>query len=204
MQQRGRIRLEMGEVSGALADFSSALDAASDWRLEVPLARSSLTATNIALERQIFDAFIEAAGRYAADRKNPIWTAKAFQAVELNRAASLRQSIALAAVWRDRLPAKYWELLGELTEKERITKRTRQDAERMQRLRLGITELEAQAGYGFREKKDENFAIRTSLIHFQAGLRNRIISQLFFGKARIVPVGRQPVSGTSVPIARGA
>ena len=183
LEQRARIRLAMGQIPGALEDFSAALDAAADWRLQVPLARSSLTATNIALERQIFAAFVEAAGSYAVDRKNPVWAAKAFEALEVNRSASLRQSIALAPVWREKLPPKYWELLGELTEKERAPRLSAKDSAKMRRLRLGITELEAQAGYGFAEKKDENFARRTSLIHFQAGLREaELFLSFFLGK----------------------
>ncbi len=187
LAQRGRIRLELGQTEGALEDLSAALEAATAWRAEVPAARSSLTATNIALENQIFDSFVEAAGHFVAEhklnRKNPELAARAFQAVELNRAANLRQSLALAPVWREKLPPKYWELLGQAAEMERLSRIRPQQQARLNRVRLEITEMEGRAGFGFTAKKDEIFATRASLIHFQDGLSDsELFLSFFLGK----------------------
>ncbi len=118
LQQEGRIRLARGEVDAALHDFSLALDATAEWRIQVLPARSSLISTNVALEQQIFDSFIQLAAQHAFQTGNPDWTARAFQAVEINRAASLRESLALADVWREKLPPEYWETLAQLGAEE--------------------------------------------------------------------------------------
>ena len=181
LQQEGRIRLAGGEVGAALHDFSLALDATAEWRIQVLPARSSLISANVALERQIFDSFIQLAAQHALQTGNPDWTARAFQAVEINRAASLRESLALADVWRAKLPAEYWETLAQLGAEEARGRGAETGGGRMRgangnRLRLKLTEMEAKAGIGLQVKKVENFRSRISLIHFQEGLRS---SELF-------------------------
>jgi len=172
LHQRGRIRLALGQVDTALVDFSSALDSAARWRLEVLPARSSLTSTNVALDGQVFRSFIETAAAHAVASRDQAWAERSFQAVELNRAASLRNSLALAEVWRKKLPPEYWELLGQLGAEEAQLLRGVHAPARADRLRLRLTEMEAQAGVGLNPKKEENFLSRASLIHFQVGLRD--------------------------------
>src|SRR5665213_283702 len=181
LQQEGRIRLARGHVGAALRDLSSALDATAEWRIQVLPARSSLISVNIALEQQIFDSFIQLAAHQALQTGNPDWTARAFQAVEINRAASLRESLALANVWREKLPPEYWETLAQLGAEEARGRAAEAGGARMgganaNRLRLKLTEMEAAAGIGLQVKKVENFRSRISLIHFQEGLR---ASELF-------------------------
>ena len=172
LNQRGRIRLARGQEDAALADFSAALDSVSRWRKEVLPARSSLTSSNVALDAQVFRSFIETAAARAVATGSRAWAERAFQAVELNRAASLRASLALAEVWKKKLPPEYWDLLGELGAEEALTLRGVRPNTRADRLRLKLTEMEAQAGVGLNPNKDENFLSRTSLIHFQEGLRD--------------------------------
>ena len=181
LQQQGRIRLARGEISAALRDFSLALDATAEWRIQVLPARSSLISANVALEQQIFDSFIQLAAQHALQTGNPDWTARAFQAVEINRAASLRETLALANVWREKLAPEYWETLAHLGAEEAHARGTETGGARMSgananRLRLKLTEMEAEVGIGLQVKKDENFRSRISLIHFQQGLRD---SELF-------------------------
>ena len=130
LHQQGRIRLARGQVEAALHDFSLALDATAQWRLQVLPARSSLISTNVALEQQIFHSFIQLAAEHAFQNGNPDWAAQAFQAVEMNRAASLRESLALADVWKEKLPSEYWETLAQL------------GAQEAQRLRAGAFQHE--------------------------------------------------------------
>ncbi len=181
LQQQGRICLARGEVGAALHDFSLALDATAEWRVQILPARSSLISANVALEQQIFDSFIQLAAQHALRTGNADWTARAFQAVEINRAASLRESLALADVWREKLAPEYWETLAQLGTEEARERGVEAAGSRMSgtkanRLRLKLTEMEAEAGIGLQVKKVENFRSRISLIHFQEGLRG---SELF-------------------------
>jgi CHAT domain-containing protein len=175
-EQQGRIRLARGEVDVALADFSSALDATARWQLEILPARSSLTTANIALEQQVFRSFTQLAADYASRTANPVWAAKAFQAQEVNRAASLRESVALAEVWKEKLAPEYWDVLGQLASEETRRLQTTGTGVLAENLRLKLTEMEAKAGVGLRAKKEENFRNQTSLTLFQGGLRD---SELF-------------------------
>ena len=181
LQQEGRIRLARGQVRAALHDLSLALDATAEWRIQVLPARSSLISANVVLEQQIFDSFIQLAAQHALQTGNPDWTAQAFQAVEINRAASLRESLALAEVWREKLPPEYWETLAQLGAEEGRARGAQTGSARMSgananRLRVKLTEMEAKAGIGLQVKKVENFRSRISLIHFQEGLSS---SELF-------------------------
>ena len=160
--QRGAIRMATGDRSGALADLREAVELSSRVRLQVMPASSSLTAANEMFDELVFSSFIEAAAQEALRTGNQRWAGEAFQAVELNRAASLRESRALAPAWHRKVPPEYWET------RARLEKQPRRDESR--RLRLELAEMEAKAGLGISSKNSEIFRDQTSLIHFQQGL----------------------------------
>lgn len=172
--QRGEIRMASGDRAGALADFRAAVDSATHWRLEVLPLRSSLTAANEELERRVFSSFIEAAAQEGLRTGNQRWAREAFEAVELNRAASLRQSRALADAWRRKVPPEYWETRARLEKQP--------SPEESRRLRLELAEMEAKAGLGFPAKNSEIFRDQTSLIHFRQGLgRSEVLLSFHLG-----------------------
>jgi CHAT domain-containing protein len=182
--QRGEIRLALGDTVGALHDFAAAADQARLWRREVLPAPGSLVAANVELEKRIFQSFTETAAEEGLRTGDARLAAESFRAVELNRAESLRESQALAAVWRGKLPPEYWQNLAEL--RAEWSKTGHGDGPggsssgRSEQLQLELTEMEAQAGLGSLTNKFankfENFHGRTSLIHFQQGLSK---SELF-------------------------
>lgn len=176
-RQRGEIRLAMGRVEQALEDFSSAVDAVGAWRAEIVPARSSLIGANIGLEQKMFRSFIRTAADYAYETNSAKWAAKAFEAAETNRAASLRESLALVEIWQQKLPPEYWEILARLgAERARGAIGTDSTSPSTRRLALELTEMEARAGIRNTFNKGENFRIQTSLNHFQNGLG---VSDLF-------------------------
>ena len=60
----------------------------------------------------------------------------------MNRVASLRESLALAEVWRKKLPAEYWEALGMLSaEDARLLRAGARTSMEAGRLRLKLTEI---------------------------------------------------------------
>jgi CHAT domain-containing protein len=175
MHQRGMIRMAMGDRAGALADLREAVQLSSRWRLEVLPASSSLTAANEMLDGYVFSSFIEAAAEEALRTGNQRWAREAFEAVELNRAASLRESRTLADAWHKRVPGEYWETLAKL---HRADADVDNDASR--RLRLELAEMEAKAGLGFPANNSESFSDQTLLIHFQRGLSMKEVILTFY------------------------
>ncbi len=167
IHQRGEIRLARGDQASALSDFAQSAELARQWRQEVLPAISTLTESNVALEKEVFDSLIDLA---AAQGKPE----QAFAAVEENRAVTLRVS-----GWQKRLPRRYWDVLGDLrSEETRLTRTTARDSSALEKFRTELTEMEAEAGLRIFSKKVENFPPRKTLNHFQ-----RVLSanDLFLG-----------------------
>jgi len=180
--QRGRIRMATGDRSGALADFRTAVELSSGWRIEVMRASSSLTAANELLEGYVFSSFVEAAAQEALATGNQRWAGEAFEAVELNRAACLRESNALSDAWHRKVPPEYWETLDKLRMADVKVGGREQGSDESRRLHLELAEMESEAGLGFQAKNSESFSDQTSLIHFQHGLgRSEVLLSFHLG-----------------------
>lgn len=174
VHQRGQIRLARGDVEGALEDFRDAADLSARWRAAVLPAASSLEGANELLQKRIFDSFVETGAEEALRTGNTQWARETFQALELNRSHSLREGIDLADASREKRTPEFWDTLGQLrSETARLLRSGAQGSERADRLRLKLTELEAETGLRFPPippHPRENFRSRSSLIHFQDGL----------------------------------
>jgi CHAT domain-containing protein len=174
IHQRGRIKLARGNIEGALDDFRMAIDLAEAWRQETLPGISALDASDEALERNIFDSFIETAASEALRTGNSRWARESFQAMESNRFASLRESLTRGAASRRKLAPQYWDLLGKLrAEEARNLGLHSSDNTEAKRLTLEVAEMEAKAGLSdgvTTSNRGENFRSQSSLIHFQEGL----------------------------------
>ena len=184
LHQRGQIREVLGQPELALEDFRTAVNQASESNGAVPPALSLMTGANVAMQHEIFDSFVDAAARQALRTGSQTWAAEAFMALEANRAASLRESRELAPVWKKRLPAAYWETLGQLNEEEADHLSTGSTVSpESRRLRLKLTEMESAAGVGVSVMLAENFRTRNSLILFQQGLgESDLLLSFYLGK----------------------
>ena len=60
-QQHGRIRLALGDVTGALEQFGAAVELAGKWRGQIPMAFASVGAATAGTEERVFSEFIETA-----------------------------------------------------------------------------------------------------------------------------------------------
>jgi tetratricopeptide (TPR) repeat protein len=172
---RGRIHLAAGDRQSALRDFADAIHLAGRWRAVVLPAQSALDGANAVLARTIFDSFVETAAAEAIESGDPRWTRESFQAVELNRAASLRQGIAWAEIWRHRLTPEFWQTLARLRSEQAGLLSSGQSASPLsERLDLKLTELQVKAGLGLAVDKGANnpetFRSQTSLKQYQSGL----------------------------------
>ncbi len=181
LQQLGSVYLAQGATEAALADFSEAVASSAQWRLNVLPSRSSLTSANVGLEEKVFRSFIDLAADQAVRSHNADWATRAFQALEMNRAASLRESLALSEVWRTKLPPEYWEAVGQWDARQSQALRTGGHGDSSAtNLLLKITEMEATAGLDFTVSRAENFRNQTSLNHFQQGLEGSELFLSFF------------------------
>jgi CHAT domain-containing protein len=135
---------------------------------------STQDASDEALEKNIFDSFIETAASEALRTGSSRWARESFQALESNRFASLRESLTQGAASRQKLAPQYWDLLGRLrVEEARNLGLHLSDSTEAKRLTLEVTEMEAKAGLSggvAASNTGENFRSQSSLIHFQEGL----------------------------------
>ncbi|MBZ5632858.1 MAG: CHAT domain-containing protein [Acidobacteriia bacterium] len=184
VHQRGRTREILGQTELALEDFSTTVNQASQWNGAVPAARALVTGANVAMQHEIFDSFVEAAARQALRTGDRNWAAKAFLALEANRAVSLRESRELAHVWKEKLPVAYWETLGRLNQQEaRDLSTTGTISAASKSLHLELIEMESAAGVGVSVTLAENFRTRNSLSHFQQGLgKSDLLLSFYLGK----------------------
>jgi len=169
---RGQIRSEQGDASGALEDFRAAINEAQSTRQHFLPAASSFAGANAGLEETVFDSFVEAAAGRALSTGSSQWAREAFLAAEVNRAASLRQNLEIADLWRKKLPTEYWETLAALRgEEARLMAGVKSHNATADHLELRLSEMEAQAGLTFSQEKFEMFDDFRSLKHILDGLR---------------------------------
>ena len=170
--QLGSIRNLQGNIDPALTDFRAAIYETQASREHFPPAASSFEGANAGLEENIFDAFVEAAGAKAIAAGDAQLARESFLAAEVNRAASLRQSIGMTDVWRRKLPAEYWEVLALLRqEDQKLVVSSKSHSELSDSLELRLSEMEARAGLDFSQQNFEKFDDFRSLKHILEGLR---------------------------------
>lgn len=177
LHQRGMIEAAQGHGEESLLALEAATERAEHWRTIVPPnAQSSLIAVDSELDHKVYRDFVEKAAHAVLHGANTKWAARAFTAVERNRAGSLRDSRGLAEVWREKLPPRYWAALSELRRTESQTKQSPESVEVSKKLHLELTELEASVGLGYSPNNLESFSTQPSLTLFQQSLRD---SELF-------------------------
>jgi CHAT domain-containing protein len=178
--QRGRIELAMGEPVAALADFERALNLAALWRDDGLPADALRTHMNVAVQ-DIYDSYIQTAMACYRRTSRPEYARAAWEALEGNRAASLRRTLAESGVWRDRLPPEYWLTLATLRQE---LKSGAGDPARISDLQAQLLTLETRAGLDPSNKNqvsrpfNENIPGRLVLSQFQQrlGAREAVVS----------------------------
>jgi CHAT domain-containing protein len=179
--QRGSIELAMGQPVAALADFDRALRLAALWRDDALPADVLRTQMNAAVQ-DIYDSYIQAAMACYRRTSRPEYARAAWEALEGNRAASLRRTLAESGVWRDRLPPEYWLTLASLRQE---LKSGAGDPARISNLQAQLLTFETRAGLDPGSNKNdvsrpfnENIPGRLVLSQFQQrlGAREAVVS----------------------------
>ena len=141
---RGLVRLAEGRPAEALADLRIAVRLARAWRAGVSPPDAMRVGGETMVE-EVYTAWARAAAAlYFQNPSHPL-LAETFQAVEENRALSLRSLIAAGAGRRADLPPEYWEKLTRLQASEVALVRRPGDAvtlAEVERLRAEAAEIE--------------------------------------------------------------
>jgi CHAT domain-containing protein/tetratricopeptide (TPR) repeat protein len=109
----GNAKLALGDLEGALADFDTALKLSAVWRDEALPVDALRTHSNAAVQ-DMYDSYVDAAMRLYRGTGRLKYVRSAWEALEGNRAASLRRTLGDSGVWRNRLPPEYWSKLAAL------------------------------------------------------------------------------------------
>ena len=115
---RGRVRMAQGRLRDALDDLRIAVRLARVWRWNAPHDDTSRIGTEGWLEL-VHSALVEAGNRLYLETRDPALIRETFEAVEENRAGSLR-AVFSRGRWADPsgLPPAYWETLARLQRAE--------------------------------------------------------------------------------------
>jgi tetratricopeptide (TPR) repeat protein len=142
---RGQVRLRQGRLRDAVADLRVALRLARAWRWSGPSDDSVHMSSESRVLRELYSAFIEAGNELYQQTHEQELIRETFEAVEENRAASLRW-VASAGSGRPRaFPPEYWEAMARLqrAEAEALRANSPAAAEAVSAARAEVVRIEA-------------------------------------------------------------
>ncbi len=174
--EQGRLLALSGNRAAAWSDLGTAVRLSRDWRAEIVANDANRTSAEETLS-ELYALYIDVGNTYAAERGLNL-ARETFQAVEENRAASLRALAERETGWHTKLPADYWEYLAQLQTAERaeLIEDSLEHREQVSHLRSVLDEMEAASGapltfvtepaaLATQKKLDEN----TVFLSFQLG-----------------------------------
>ncbi|MDQ6678208.1 MAG: tetratricopeptide repeat protein, partial [Acidobacteriota bacterium] len=198
---RGRLALSAGLFSDAWIDLSKAVEMAREWRTGIVANDANRTTSETGLSG-LYASYIEA-GNQLALQGRPGLARKTFQAIEENRAASLRALTPQKAGWRSRLPLDYWETLPALQEAERslLQRDVPETRAAVSKLRCTLDDIEARSGVPPEMKSSLAAAFppqnkldpRTVLMSFQMGDRKSWVWAVTHERISVYPLPSRAV-----------
>jgi CHAT domain-containing protein/predicted negative regulator of RcsB-dependent stress response len=155
---RGQILEGLGRKQDALEQYRKAMISADAWR-QGALPGDMTNTQTVVLLHEIYANFAELAAELSLARDDPKLAREGFEAIAANRAASLREQITLAFGRNQRLPPRYYELLGQLQATEaQADLGSGADAKSLElrKIRLSLGEIENQIGLSTRNIPESN------------------------------------------------
>jgi CHAT domain-containing protein/tetratricopeptide (TPR) repeat protein len=114
---RGRLRLAQGRLPEAMSDLRTAVRLGRAWRWSAPLDDASRIGAEGWLDL-VYSALIDAGNRLFQQTGNRSLVRETFEAVEENRANSLRQLVQGRMAAAEALPSSYWPAVARLQRAE--------------------------------------------------------------------------------------
>ncbi len=143
---RGRFRLEHGDLEGALDDYREARRIALEMRADVVPADQDRVALESGLS-SVMEGLVDSGNRLARRDGDGRLLRETFDAAEQDRMWSLRALVPSPNDWRSRLPDHYWEVLAQYQALERtaVAGRSAETVRKIEALRLEMQQIEAAA-----------------------------------------------------------
>lgn len=145
---RGLVRMARGNYQGAVEDLRAGVRLARTWRAGVSPADATLLSSE-QMVATAYAALARAAATLYFRSGDPEWLREGFEAVEENRARSLRALVTGAPERRAALPPEYWETLARLeTVEAALLGQPRDGAaqDEAERLRTALVAIENRGG----------------------------------------------------------
>ena len=176
LHTRGILLQNLNRNAEALVDLRRAVQAATDWRQGILPGDASSTRTTVLLH-DVYNDYAQLAAALSLKNHDPGLARSGLEALAANRAASLREQIALAYGQKLSLPPRYFDLLSDLQATQaRVTlgEASRQDRTQLDEIRLEIGGIENQLGQLPQNisRSNERNAHRNSLRSIQSRLYN--------------------------------
>jgi len=152
--ERGKVKIQAADYQSALDDLRKSLALAREWRVDVPPNDANRTSSETRLA-ELYQSLIEAGNRLYLKTHEPALIHETFEAVEENRAASLRALLPQESDWRKRLPTHYYELLykSQMLQAQQLRRGESQTSAALSDLRSQLAQIEAGVGGGQHQRQ---------------------------------------------------
>lgn len=166
---RAQILLGLGRTSEALVEFKRAVDSATEWRAGALPGDVTGTFT-VAQLHEVYQDYAELAASLALKNHNSALSRSAFEALAENRAASLREQLALSLDKHLQLPPEYFELVSTLQKEQAnvtLGEKPQEHEAKLREIRIQLDDLENRIGLNVvdnspaREKKPHKNSLRS-------------------------------------------
>ena len=185
----GKILLQSGDKSAALAEFNRAVTSANQWRIGA-LPGDATNSQTVAKLQEVYADYSHLAAQLALEKGDNALAVNALEVLAENRAASLREQLRRVYGSNLKLPDEYFFKLAQLQSAQAevtLGQNAAADKQQLSRIRLELSDIENRIGL-----KPENFLgtseripRRNSLRDIQHTLgRDQVVLSISVGKDR--------------------
>ncbi len=145
---RGRILVSLGRRNEGLSKLSDAVRLAREWRRYALPGDMTSTRTAVRVHK-VFEDYSALAAEIALQRHDDLLARQALAVISENRAASLREQLALAFHHQHQFPDRYYELISELQKEQAHAtfEKTSGDIAKVATIRLELSTIENEVGF---------------------------------------------------------